>query len=368
MKMVIPLHLSLALSQLLEKTAANRGDPFQKYREQNKAPDTFEYGMNCALDRLFEEAGQESAQLAYSELRKKGFLRIHLDCNVYDIHTDTVKVPILVGFKLSQFIDAYNTAVHMLERGENTICQHVETFLVLSRLVDENDYERRWRLTTVCMAFKYRVLRLHQEGNHHQARSLQECCELLEKLSAISDVNSENDTDTEVESFAMTYGAGAIEKMIPENLEQVPSFVIMIASDFWPTLWTSVLDVFASSYERPAEETFQLFRKLDEDVATKARLSGHVSYETRKARIRQVAPEFRTWASWFPSLRNDSAALLYAAGICKAVGYNMIFPDSLLFADWITQRSLFLEFIRMSLPDLLHDLDPVRRKWWQFWK
>jgi hypothetical protein len=83
-------------------------DPFTEYRRQNSLPEKFVYGMNCLLDRWFEEeGGEEITQLAYEFIRKnpKAYSIVH-DTSSFDLPG----IPILFAANLNHALDAWNFA------------------------------------------------------------------------------------------------------------------------------------------------------------------------------------------------------------------------------------------------------------------
>lgn len=101
------IHASLEVtSQRAQKFG---GDPFHDYRGLKTLPEKFEYGMNCFLDRIAEERGQEVLQKVYEELRAAP--------DNYTIDESPggcalVGIPVLFGIRsLSIALVVYNKAI-----------------------------------------------------------------------------------------------------------------------------------------------------------------------------------------------------------------------------------------------------------------
>lgn len=126
-------HVRELREKISKKAKKYGGDPFCEYRIRGVLPEKFEYGMNCLLDRITEEHGEEFAQSVYLELRK--------DPNACTIDKttsgeDLPEIPVLFGVGLDSITSAMNTL------GENQNKPEMAAYSVgretLIRLLLEN--------------------------------------------------------------------------------------------------------------------------------------------------------------------------------------------------------------------------------------
>lgn len=98
---------SSMLERTLTKAKKYGGDPFYECRIKGQLPQTFEYGMNCFLDRIAEQNGEEVAQKVYEEL--KG---IRGGCTITTSALEDIPgIPVLFGVRSgSVALEAYNKA------------------------------------------------------------------------------------------------------------------------------------------------------------------------------------------------------------------------------------------------------------------
>jgi len=103
------------LERTLEKGKKYEGDPFYEHRMKGILPQTFEYGMNCFLDRIAEQNGEEVAQKVYEEL--KG---IRGGCTITtSALEDIAGIPVLFGVRsASVALEAYNKVAANLGLGK----------------------------------------------------------------------------------------------------------------------------------------------------------------------------------------------------------------------------------------------------------
>lgn len=113
---------SKALRITLEKAKKYGGDPFYEYREKKILPEKFEYGMNCYLNTTFDLYGEETAQKAYEEIRKK---------HAYIILEYTPGGDIaLFAVPLKTAMEAENKAIKAIEAEKQARVLESEPFLV----------------------------------------------------------------------------------------------------------------------------------------------------------------------------------------------------------------------------------------------
>ena len=104
------------LESTLIKAKQYGGDPFYECRIKGQLPQTFEYGMNCFLDRIAEQNGEEVAQKVYEEL--KG---IRGGCTITTSALEDIPgIPVLFGVRSgSVALEAYNKAAVKLGLDKN---------------------------------------------------------------------------------------------------------------------------------------------------------------------------------------------------------------------------------------------------------
>jgi TPR repeat protein len=105
--------VSEMLKRTLEKAKKYGGDPFYEYRKKNLLPPTYEYGMNCELDRTVEFKGMKIAQKVYEEIKRDPQqYAIRRDPGISQFETG---VPVLFGVRsVLTGLNAYNRAVRAL--------------------------------------------------------------------------------------------------------------------------------------------------------------------------------------------------------------------------------------------------------------
>ena len=231
------------------RKAELQGDPFSAWRKQGELPVTFEYGMNCYIDRIFETEGKDLAQQAYEEMKKSGFclLRVVRDC------FDIPGVPVL--FNISSIADGVaavshaagnsdSEQFHPIRRAAMNIGIYNDQPILPPDLPENHNKE---------YAFKMGVLSIALE-----ARSAEHGIESPQILSLYSSlfVESLPMADRELNEADVMWAlwlGNLLSRIIPGRVEAFQKFLKQLASSFWQMLWTDFLDYFNRYHGGPGQ-------------------------------------------------------------------------------------------------------------------
>lgn len=342
----------------LEKAKAMGGDPFAEYRRKGVFPEKYEYGMNCFLDRIYEEPnGEEIAQLTYEELKKAGGCSLVKDTSQVDI----AWIPILISVEnLAMGIKAQNLAVQKLlgKRKQALDIQAKEILkddpIFLRKLEDESYDEYAYRLGILSIGLTNKSLEFHKRGNKALGERMELYAKIIEPIIKKYSHQKLSDEDTDI----LLFGGGGITTIIPENEVEFFDFLSKIGLNFWEMLWAALIDLFQKSYssdqifhfvDRMSEayesgEKFQVWRKRiqagERDLIWKAVLDDLEKMDSRTA---------KDDGKHFP---RDMLLMMSAAIVLRLFGYQDKFTQAIQNADRSEQEFLFKKIAKETMVDV----------------
>jgi len=357
-------HVRPALNRTLKKAKKYKGDAFYEYRKSGIIPKKFEYGMNCFVDRIFEQEGEKVAQKTYEELIKIGACAVSGDT----LSTDIEGIPILFGVEnIGIACKAYNNAVGILNYGkEKSLDAGIEKIKAEllknapKKLEDETGYEYTWRLTALFFGIAHKEGVFNKQGKSSAGEKLALYRQAVGRL--IPECNQElTDKDTEL----LMYAAGSIEKIMPGRETELIKFLsdMFIGTTFWRMVWNSILKHFQSTFRGlSGPEVMKYTAFYAKKVERQSRIPV-LDESKKKSRNFIVSEEYN--AVWkeiknrveesfkidnIPASR-DALLIISITIFLDIFGYKGGFDGIIQGDDWFILKSLFDRLITETMQD-----------------
>jgi hypothetical protein len=224
-----------------------QGDPFYNWRKKVELPVTFEYGMNCFIDRIFETEGNDLIQQVYEELKTSGHCIVRPVRDSFDIPG----VPVL--FNISSITDGIGAVTRVAGNSDSEQFHPIRRAAMNIGIFNDEpilppdlpiNHNKEY-------AFKMNVLSIALE-----ARSTEHGIESPQILALYSSLVIESlpEADRELEEADIMWAlwlGNLLSRIIPGRVEAFQKFLKQLASSFWQMLWTSYLDYFNHYYGGP---------------------------------------------------------------------------------------------------------------------
>jgi len=235
-----------AIKEIYAKAEQCAGDPFADARAKGALPEKFEYGMNCFVDRIFEESGAEVAQQTYEEIKKAGCYEIRDPNRSFDLGG----IPVLFGVSPTGGISAHNRAINVIRKRRKMLPDDVvrneilaDKSIFLQKLKEETELDYACRLGMLSTGFQGKSIKLSRKGRSPLADKLGLYSKIIQELTP-----AKTRPISDVETYALLLGGGVVEKITPDEEKEFYEFLLRIGPDFWPMMWDGFLKHFQDSF------------------------------------------------------------------------------------------------------------------------
>jgi hypothetical protein len=231
-----------------------QGDPFSDLRKKGELPVVFEYGMNCFMDRIFENEGKDLTQRVYEEMKTSGHCVLRLTRDSFDVPG----VPVL--FNISSIADGVAAVsrvagnsdteqFHPIRRAAMNMGIYNDEPILPPDLPINHNKEYAFKMGVLSIALEARSAERGVESPQTMA--------LYSFLVTESLPEADRDLDEADVMWALWLG-NLLSRIVPGRVEAFQKFLRQLSGSFWQVLWTDFLDYFNRYYGGP-----QRMQKVD---------------------------------------------------------------------------------------------------------